>query len=229
MIGVSIITSTNNPRFFNNILRNYRRQRYRKKELIIILNKNSMKLGEYRKKIRRYKNVSVYKRPQHTSLGRCLNFGIAKAKFPLVAKFDHDDFFSRYYLKEQTKALIRYKAPIVGKRAYFIYLSARKKLIIRFPKKHHRFVHYVQGGTILFKKRINVRFSNRSLGEDVIFMRDCRKKGYKAFATSPYNYVYVRRKDRKSHTWKVHDRQLMRGSKVIAVTKKYRLLATKRF
>lgn len=187
-----------------------------------------MNLQNYRKKAHAYKNVSVYKLPEKVSLGHCLNYAIGKAKFPLVAKFDDDDYYSRYYLREQTKALSRTGTDVVGKNAYLTYLEASKKLILRFPKQKHKFIKIVQGPTILFRKRIKVRFANRSLGEDVNFMMDCKKKGYRVYATSPYNFVYVRRKNRMSHTWPARDSLLLRGSKLIAITTNYRKLAIRK-
>ncbi|MGM0880940.1 MAG: glycosyltransferase family A protein [Bacillota bacterium] len=62
--GVSIITCTNRPQFFDNILENYIKQQYRKKELIIILNNDSMNLEQFQGKIRTYNNIKVYKLPE---------------------------------------------------------------------------------------------------------------------------------------------------------------------
>ncbi|MFC5451008.1 hypothetical protein [Paenibacillus aestuarii] len=48
--GVFIFTCTNHPDFFMNILHNFRNQRYKRKELIIIINNDSMNI----KKIEEY-------------------------------------------------------------------------------------------------------------------------------------------------------------------------------
>jgi hypothetical protein len=94
-------------------------------------------------------------------------------------------------------------------------------------KEKDKFSELVQGGTILFRIRVlnKVHFSDRSVGEDVTFLRDCRKHGYSTYATSPFNYVYMRRRNKKSHTWTVGDDYYLNGSKVLAVTKDYRLIA----
>lgn len=228
--GVSIITCTNRSQFFNNILENYRKQQYKNKELIIILNKDCMNLKEFQRKTLSYDNVSVYKVPEKISLGQCINCGIAKARFPLIAKFDDDDYYSPFYLKEQVKALRRTKSDVVGKHACLVYLEASKKLIIRSFSEKYKYVEFVQGGTILFTRRVTkrVRFSDRSVGEDVTFLRNCKKKGFKTFATSPFNYVYMRRKNKKSHTWRAGDEFYIRGSKPVAVTDNYRLIATRK-
>lgn len=73
-----------------------------------------------------------------------------------------------------------------------------------------------------------VRFSDRSLGEDVAFLRRCSAKGYRTYATSPYNYVYMRRENKGSHTWKVGDRFYLKGSIPVAVTDNYRAIAKRK-
>jgi hypothetical protein len=73
--GVSVITCTNRPQFFGKIISNFSKQLYQAKELIIILNKDSMALSKYRRKVRAYPNVSVYKIREKRTLGYCLNYG----------------------------------------------------------------------------------------------------------------------------------------------------------
>ena len=228
--GVSIITSTNRPQFFNNILRNYKNQLYPTKELIIILNKDRMELTKYRNLAQKYKNVSIYKIPEKESLGSCLNFAVNKTKFPFITKFDDDDFYSPFYLTGQLKALHRSSADVVGKRAYLAYLEARKLLILRFPKQQNKFVRFIAGGTILFRRRVfdHVRFPHVSLGEDVSFLMKCRAKGYRIYAPNPYNYVQIRRKNKLSHTWKGSDHDLLKGSRIWGKSDQFKKFATRR-
>lgn len=143
-MGVSIITCTNRPRFFNHILLNFQRQQHQLKELIIILNKDQMNLAEYRLKASKVGNVRVYQVNEKTSLGQCLNCGIAKSKFPYIAKFDDDDYYSPFYLNEQIKALVRTKSDIVGKHACLVYLAAANKLLIRSPHERNKGAKFVQ-------------------------------------------------------------------------------------
>lgn len=214
-----------------NILNNYQIQRYKRKELIIIINKDNINLKECQKKAAIYPNVTVFQVPERISLGQCLNCGISRSKYPLITKFDHDDYYSPYYLREQVKALLRTGSPVVGKHACFVYLAASKQLLIRSPHEKSKFVRFVQGGTLLFRKSIlkNVRFSDLSLGEDVRFLRDCSKKGHTIYATTPSNYVYIRRKNKSSHTWRVSDHRFLIGSQPVAVTKQYRLFAVHKY
>lgn len=227
--GVSIIVCTNRPDYFNNILKNYEAQLYAKKELIIILNKDNMELGRFRNRARKIAGVSIYKVPEKVSLGQCLNCGIAKASFPLIAKFDDDDYYSPYYLKEQVREIRRTKSDIVGKHSCLVYLEATKNLIIRSPKERHKYTGFVQGGTLLFKRKVlkGVRFPDKSLGEDVAFLKKATQKGYKTYSTSPFNYVYIRRKNKQGHTWKASDQFYLRDCQPIAITDDYRIVANR--
>jgi glycosyltransferase involved in cell wall biosynthesis len=222
--GVSVITCTNRPLFFDTLLRNFRRQRYKVKELIIVINKNSMKLSKYRRKVASLGNIKVYKLPEKSSLGRCLNLGIEKAKYPIIAKFDDDDYYAPNYLMEQVGALHSTGAGIVGKTAHLKFFEGKRLLVIVKPSNKNKFVKYVAGGTLLFKRKLQkrIRFAPLTIGEDVNFMRRSRAKGYKLYATSPYNFVGIRRKNKQSHTWKASDKAVMKGSKFVARTINFR-------
>ncbi|WP_020617034.1 glycosyltransferase family 2 protein [Paenibacillus daejeonensis] len=228
--GVSIITATHRPQFIKNLLANYARQQYRTKELIIILNNDSEKLHRYRQMAKGLPHVRIYQVSEKLSLGQCLNCGIAKAKHPLIAKFDDDDYYSPFYLQEQVNALIRTRSDVIGKHACLVYLEATKELIIRSPKHTNRPEWFVQGGTILFHRRVLKKhwFSDRSLGEDTKFLRDCIHAGYRVYSTSTYNYVYIRRSDKKSHTWRVKDAFYKKGSIPVAKGKPYRPFADRK-
>lgn len=228
--GVSIVTCTNRPQFFTNILANFKSQLYAEKELIIVLNNDTMALRKYRWQIRQYKNVQVYKLAGKVSLGRCLNFAVGKTMYPFIAKFDDDDYYSPYYLTEQMKVIHTSGADIVGKRAYLVYLEGRQLLIMRYPSQRNRFFGLVSGGTLLFNRAVvnRVRFADISLGEDVAFLRSSKRAGYKIYASTPYNYVAIRRKSKLTHTWRATDSQLLQKSRVVAKTTEFRKLAVRR-
>ncbi|MFC5406485.1 glycosyltransferase [Cohnella soli] len=228
--GVSVITCTNRPLFFRNLIANFRRQRYKAKELIIVLNKDSMNLAKYRREASPFSNIKVYKRPEKLSLGSCLNYGIGKAQYSIIAKFDDDDYYSPNYLKEQVRALHRTGAGIVGKGAHLKFFEGKRLLVITTPSRKNKFVKDVAGGTLLFRRRLyrRIRFASRTLGEDTDFIRRSRAKGYRLFATSPYNFVGIRRKNKNSHTWKASDKAVMKGSVFVARTVRFRKWADRR-
>lgn len=127
------------------------------------------------------------------------------------------------------KALNQSRASIVGKGAHLLYLEGTNLLIMRNPNQQNKFVRFISGATILFNKLVfkRVRFPDTSLGEDVNFLHKSLMSGYKIFASSPHNFVAIRRKNKKSHTWTAKDQDLLKGSRIVAKTARFRMIATR--
>lgn len=215
----------------NNIFANYKRQSYKNKEMIIVLNRDDMNMNQWRRKARQYKNVSVYRVPQRYQLGKCLNYGIQKAKHSIIAKFDDDDYYGRYYLAESVNKMRRKKVFVIGKTACFIYFEPKKALMLYRERGENRYHPNIKGGTLMFKKSVwnKVKFNEKKLhGSDVAFLRGCRKQGYKIYSVSKYNYVCVRRKDVNSHTQKTSTKKYMARCKLVKYTKRYIPYVTKK-
>lgn len=210
-IGFSIITCTKRQEFIHNLFKNYRRQRYLNKELIIVINKDSIDMGPYREMAMKYKNVQVYRLPEKQSLGRCLNFAVTKAKYSYIAKFDDDDYYAPNYLKENKQTFNRTNADIVGKSAHFMYLRGARILILRFRKEEHRYVSSLPGATIVFKRKVfrKCQFPDRNVGEDTYFCLNSKAKGFKIYSAGKYNFAAIRRKNSSQHTWIISDKKLL--------------------
>ncbi|MEV5030142.1 glycosyltransferase [Paenibacillus sp. LPE1-1-1.1] len=224
--GVSIITATNKPEYMKQLFRNYSRQRWKAKELIILLNNNRMSIGRYRKYAKYFDQVSVYRVPQRLPLGKCLNYGISKAKYEIIAKFDDDDYYSPHYLPEAMAEFERSGANVIGKNKFYMYfLRGSKLMYASMPSKRQ-----VAGATIMFEKKIYpaVVFSNLRKGSDMRFLSDCLRKGFKIGSTSRFNFAAIRRGNQKKHTWKVTPRtfRILRA-KTVARTSRYRPIVNK--
>ncbi|RST76319.1 glycosyltransferase family 2 protein [Siminovitchia acidinfaciens] len=138
MSGISIVTSTIKPQFMDNIFENFDRQNWEDKELIIILNKDDMKIERWKMKAGEYKNVSIYQLPEEVTLGECLNYGTEKAKHGYVAKFDDDDYYGPEYISQAMEAFENTDAVLVGKRTTYTYFKKEKILTMdsgRFFRK----------------------------------------------------------------------------------------------
>ncbi|MDT3416046.1 glycosyltransferase involved in cell wall biosynthesis [Brevibacillus aydinogluensis] len=223
--GISIITCTKRPGMMRNLFQNYLRQRGVNKELIVVLNNDAMSEARYKNYARSFPNVSVYKLPGRTSLGACLNFAASKAHYPYLAKFDDDDYYAPRYAADTLRAFAQSKAAVVGKRSYFMYFSGLRLLILLYPGNEHRMTGGIAGGTLAFRRSVwnRVRFANRSLGEDVAFLRNCRRLGFRIYSGSRFHYCAIRRKNVGSHTWKAGHRYLLsRPHRRIARTVNYR-------
>ncbi|GGE23155.1 hypothetical protein GCM10011571_26550 [Marinithermofilum abyssi] len=84
---------------------------------------------------------------------------------------------------------------------------------------------------MVFKKNVYpyVKFPNRTLCEDILFQQRLRKKGYKIYSTDRYFYVSIRRKNKRTHTWKGTDEKVLRECTIIARTEDYKSYAKKEF
>lgn len=221
-IRVSIITCTNRPRYLDNVFENYNRQSYKDKELIIILNNNKMNLKDLKLKAKEFPNVSIFQIDEKKSLGYCLNFGVNKANYGIIAKMDDDDYYGPNYLFQAVSAL-RY-ADVVGKYCTYVYFEDSKTLAIRNPKRENRYVYRLEGPTLVFRKEVfnKIKFHDKSLGEDIQFCRDCLKNGIKLYATDKNNYVYIRHSSKDKHTWNIRDELYKKLCKIIGEVDDYK-------
>lgn len=221
--GVSIITCTNRPEFAKNMYENFLRQYYENKELIIILCNCDVDTNIWYNEFKSIDNIRIYTL-SNTSLGSSLNFGVSVAKHDIIAKFDDDDYYGPMYLQEAVWALEEGKQEVVGKGSTYVYFMSSKTLAIRTPNLEKTFVNFVNGSTLVIRKRIfnRVKFRDLSIAEDVQFCNDCIRNGISIYSTSRFNHVYIRHGDKSKHTWKIKDRQLMkRHCKFVCTTDDY--------
>lgn len=194
------------PEFKQNIFDNFFRQNFTEKEMIIILNNDTLCLNEWKNETAEYHNIHVFKLPQEKTLGECLNFGITKSSYDIIAKFDDDDYYSDHYLTEAYQTMLSSKADIVGKCTSYLYFEEFKKLMIFRPGNEKKIKKLLKGGTLVFKKNVweVTKFQHERIGSDAYFLKDALKNDFKLFSSSKENYICVRRKDIDSHTQKVN-------------------------
>ncbi|CAM4080186.1 glycosyltransferase [Paenibacillus alkaliterrae] len=218
--GVTIITSTNRPECIRNLFENFKRQKWEVKELIVILNNDRMSIGRYKRQSKNLGHVSIYQLSEKWPLGKCLNYGIGKARHEIIAKFDDDDYYSPLYLSEAMKKFDRTDADIIGKHKFYMYFKQSAKLMLaKMPSKNR-----VAGATIMFKKKMypGVSFSDLRKGSDMRFLKDSLKKGYRMESTGPHHFAVIRRANQRTHTWKVSDRTIrLLRAKTITRTKRF--------
>ncbi|URZ06886.1 glycosyltransferase family 2 protein [Clostridium felsineum] len=201
---VSIVTVTNKLNYFNNIIKNYSRIKYKNKELIIVFNIDNINIEHYNNYVKNFLNVRVFHIEEKYSLGYCLNFGISISKHNYIAKMDDDDYYGANYLTDEINAFNYTDAKIIGKSRYFTYFEDTNEIGIN-KNPTHRYVISIAGGTLLFKKDLFKyhKFRPLNIGEDVSFLKDCFNHGIKIYSVDPFNYVYIRHKSLEEHSWKV--------------------------
>lgn len=230
---VSVIACTIRDTMMENIFNNFNRQLWEEIELIIILNNDNMNRTMWEEKAGGYNHVSVYQLPQERTLGECLNFGIEKAKFDIVAKLDDDDYYSEYYLNEAIEIFNSTNAQLVGKGKSFMYFEKQKLLTIRkLGSENKAGKSSLKGGSLIFRKEIfpKVRFpSLNRAGTDSVFVKKCKRQNIRIHTSSRYNYVYIRKADSQYHTFKKSNKILRQNSKVIGKVQDYIPIITKPF
>ncbi len=222
--GVSIITSTNRLHSLDNILSNYLSQVYLKKELIIIINNNLIPASMWKEKLSQYDDIRIFQLDKSKSLGECLNFAVSKSKFDIISKFDDDDYYGPNYLIDLVNAFKYTDASIVGKYSVYYNLEGHDSLVLRFPNNENRYMKYIAGSTLTFKKEIfeNVKFKALNRSEDTNFINESISKGYKIYSTDRFNHVINRRKNLSTHTWKITEDEIIKTSEIIKGVKDYK-------
>ncbi|WP_242863232.1 glycosyltransferase family protein [Caloranaerobacter ferrireducens] len=215
--GVSIITCTKRFDFISNIIENFNRQKYVKKELIIILNNNNINLCEAEQIAKQYENIRVFQLNEEISSGECLNFGIEQSKFEIISKFDDSDYYAPDYLVDIINAYSYTDAEIIGKCSYYIYFEDSKILAIKHPNNENMYTKFIKGSTLTFKKEIfnKVKFPNKSSNEDIQFLKNCINNSFKIYSTDRFNYVYIRHNCTNEHTWKIQNKDLLKECIII--------------
>jgi len=217
-IVVSIITCTIREENINNVFKNYKQQSWKEKELIIILNKDSMDINRWIKKAKKYRNVQIYQLHEKATLGDCLNFGIMKANDDIIAKFDDDDYYGPDYITSSMGAFKNKDISIVGKSSLYIYFKNNQALVY-VPGNKNSITDSVAGATLMFRKDVfqQVQFEKVNQAEDYFFLEQCKEKGFNIYSTDHLHFAVIRQ-DADKHTWKISDKDLMGWGEIIAYT-----------
>ncbi|MCL6570410.1 MAG: glycosyltransferase [Bacillus sp. (in: Bacteria)] len=221
---VSIITCTIRDESIDNVFNNFQLQTWQDKELIIILNKDSMDIDRWIKKAKKYNNVQVYQLHQKATLGDCLNFGVMKSNDDFIAKFDDDDYYGPDYIKSAMDAFKDNNISIIGKSSYYIYFK-NKKALIHVSGTENSITDTVAGATLMFRRDVfhYVRFEKVNRAEDYFFIDECKKKGLNVYSTDHHHFAVIRQ-DSEKHTWKISDEELMEWGELIAYTNDFQTL-----
>ena len=215
--GFSVITITKRINCVDNLINNFLRQDIKNKELVIIINNNSIGISKFNVYTDYYSNIYVYRLSEEVSLVMCLNFPINKCAYSFIAKFDDDDYYSSYYLSEAYNTFLSIDCDIVGKSKTFTYFENFNKLMIKDKGIENNYTNSVLGSTLCFKKYVfnNIKFLDITCSDDRFFNNACIKKGYKIYSTSKYNHIVFKHSNIDEHTFKSDISFLMKISKEI--------------
>lgn len=212
----------------NNVFKNYQQQTWKEKELIIILNKDSMDIDKWLKKAKNYPNVRVYQLHEQAALGDCLNFGVLNSDYDIIAKFDDDDYYGPNYITNAMSVFEDQNISIVGKSSVYIYFQ-NKKALIHVQGTENSIADSVAGATLMFRKNVfyYVRFEKVNRAEDFFFIDQCQKEGFQIYSTDSYDFAVIRQNS-KNHTWKISDEDLMEWGDLVGYMDDFQTIVSKK-
>lgn len=214
---VSVVASTNRPDQIEHLLQQVAKQRNVNVECHILLHGIDVRPEKMEGILPSEVALHVYRHSAESTLGENLNFLVGQASAKYIAKFDDDDFYGEFYLRDQIDALMYSGADVVGKKASYIYIEGRDLFALRNPRDEHCFTDFVAGPTLVWRREVTekVRFPDKNRGEDSSFLYDVTKNGMKIFSSDRFNFVQMRFA-KSEHTWEADELELLANSKVVS-------------
>jgi len=220
---VSVICSTVREGQLKHVFEQVGRQSGVDVELILVL--HGIQVGDKEianfaeeAKVHQYR---VLREEQSSSLGECLNAGVAASSGDFIAKFDDDDFYFASYLLDMYNSWSFSGADLVGKQANYAFLGSEDLLIVRRPEREHRWTNFVAGPTFFGPRSTFAenKFEARSRGEDTAFIRSLLRKGGKVYSTDRFNFVQMR--NAGQHTWEVSNASFLANGQVVGIGRNF--------
>ena len=199
--------------YLQNIINNFIRQDYENKKLIIIfnsnINKDTVKDILYSNGIMEYILEII---PDKT-LGECLNHSTT-FEYDIWCKMDDDDYYGKDYLKNSVKYMISKNADIVGKRDMYIYVPELKKIFFKQHGGSNKYINWIHGSSLIVHKKVfnTILFPHKNRGEDTQFQQMAFKRGFKIYATTTDDFIYIRRLNNRNHTWIFNLKEYLKNS-----------------
>lgn len=220
---VSVIAVTRRFEYMEKLFDNYDRQNYDNKELVIVLNDNTMDIDKYKEKAQQYKNVRVEKLDENATLGQCRDFAIKQTKFDYIAIFDDDDYYGPNYLKHSIGTFNEVDTDIVGKASFYTYFEKSKTLTIfhhNYTNQENKYVNHVADPSMIFKRKVFEKiknYPNTYTDPDAIFQGHSLRHGFKIYSTDRFNFVLHRHPNPfKQHTWKIEEKDLLKACDIVS-------------
>ncbi|MFM5171275.1 glycosyltransferase [Aeromonas veronii] len=214
---VSIVMCTNRPHNIDLMINNFSRQKYDKKELIVIINTSNVNMDVVRNKLSGILSHKLVQMADEFTLGECLNKSIELSSGDIIAKLDDDDIYGQHYITDAVLALDYSGADVVGKDSHLAYVESLDKTYLIREDKDCRYSDFVIGASLVIRKDVfnKISFHNKNSGEDSQFLRDCNTNGISIYSSDVYNYITIRSKNINNHTWKIDDEKFISKAKFI--------------
>lgn len=189
--GVTILSYLENLESLNDIVENFLRQNYERKELIFLIKNKSISLDHLKERFRHHNNVKVLIFNHDTSMGQCLNYGVSQSAFDYITRFAPGHFYGNEFIGDLMNSFNYIDGGIAGKCAYYHYLAPKNTLVLRFPHMEYQNVDFLWESAFIVQKRIIERIKFRDTSDRTVFLffKDCIASGITLYAADRFNYV----------------------------------------
>jgi hypothetical protein len=214
---ITVISGCHKEDYLPNIFRNFNRQTYFHKKLILVLNgeaadtKLPMDIDQNQIHFIRWYGETGPAEAKNVALEylRSCNFN------GVWATMDADDAYMPGYITEIASSA--HKADAIGKISYFVLLDRRLMLIKGIENDYCEFVI---GPTISCWMDATPKYGfpqpKGKVGEDACFLHGLLDAGKTIYSTSRFNMCYSRRENDPNHVWKInHDKFIENNKDVI--------------
>lgn len=229
-LSVTVVTSSKRPWMIQNILANFDRQNYPHKDHIIVLHGDfdADTVAQLQETIAAHPDTQLLCQPKQVTLGGCLNAAVGLSRADYIAKFDDDDHYGPHFLEDAAQQIWLTDADIYTQPLNQVYLEHFQKLVYQPEalRKAMRFVtraaysgFFGSGGTLILKRHVGqtIGFSDdRRGGLDTDFFFRAVHAGHTAYVGAAFNYTFVRRADKGSHTWSIEDDHFLKAGVVLS-------------
>nr|WP_245575391.1 glycosyltransferase [Gulosibacter molinativorax] len=213
---VTVMVSTNRPYQVDHVLRTVADQVGVPVQLAMLTHNFSINAREFKSKARDLglENVILTSATNDVTLGGCLNRLVQMSDGEIIAKFDDDDYYGKYYLLDSSNALRFTNADLIGKQAVYVYLAAQDAMVLRSSEREHRWTTFLAGPTFVGPASTYraIPFPQATRGEDSQFLKDLTNRGGRAYSSDRFNFIQQRGK--QAHTWQVNDLEVLANSRV---------------
>lgn len=194
--GISIITWIDTPDSLANVLANFERQSYQKKELILLCHKKVKKrieagLEQWLEKTGQYMNLKLFEIGKERAIKEYFKFGADRAIYDYLSWFGADNYYATEFLGDLMNTFKYTDAAIVGKCSHYAYSPKSGSLKIRLPDREYRYTDLLVGSAMIAQRQIfdKIEFlDNPNDNEaELCIITDCNERLYSA---DRFNYIY---------------------------------------
>jgi len=202
---VYIVVPTCRPRFVQNVLDNFNRQRFSERKLVVV--ENGPAVGAYA----RFADV-IISCAQNVGVAREMGVAAVRERGGYVVFMDDDDYYGPDYITEVVEYARR--GQVTAKANYFVNDTVSGQLRLFKWAEEDSWVELVHGATLSFWADEAAEFLPvRRWGEDLDWLSRMKKAGKSVYSTSRYNYMCVRYSAGHRHSWPCNSRTMVNSCK----------------